>query len=233
MIRWLLASLVLLPTGVSAEERRVSVGSFERLRVNGAFEVTITTGGSPGATLIGDRDALSDIDLHSEGTTLTVRRTNAGRWSEQRQVAPTTPVRILLNTPGLNGVAAIGGSRIAVSRMTGTRVELAATGAGAITVAAVQADLLSVQLIGEGRVGVTGRVATARLLANGAGTIDAAALDAGDLIAHLDGLGTITARARYTAQVTSTGLGTVTVAGRPKCRVSASAGAPVTCGTAG
>lgn len=231
MTRWLFAILLLAPTAASAEERRVSIGSFDHVRINGAFDVTITTGGSPGATLVGDRDALSDVDLHSEGTTLTLRRTTAGRWSEQRQGPPTTPLRILLTTPGLSGVAAIGGSRIAVSRMAGTRIDLAATGSGAISVAAVQGDLLNVQLIGEGRVAIAGRVANARLLANGAGTIDAAALDAGDVIAHLDGLGTIAARARYTAQVSSTGLGTVSVAGRPKCRVSASAGAPVSCGS--
>lgn len=232
MLRLLPALLLLVPAVASADERRINVGSFEKLRVSGAFDVTVTTGGSPGATVTGDRATIGDIDLHAEGTTLTVRRTTNGRWSEQGQAAATTPVRIVLTTPRLASVAVVGGSRVAVSRLAATRIDLAATGNGAITVGVVEGDQLNVQLIGEGKVGVAGRVAAARLLANGAGTIDAAGLDAGDLTVHLDGLGSIAARARYTAQVSSTGLGTIAIAGRPKCRVTASAGAPVTCGAA-
>ncbi len=232
MLRILAALLLFIPAAASADERRVALGSFERVRINGAFEVTITTGGAPGATVIADRGVIGEIDLYSEGTTLTIRRTTSGRWSEQTQGVATAPVRILLTTPRLSAITVIGGSRVGVTRLVGTRVDLAATGNGAITAAAVQSDQLNVQLIGDGKIGVAGRTTAARLLANGAGTIDATALEANDLNAHLDGLGTIAARARYTAQVSSTGLGTITVAGRPKCRVTASAGAPVTCGTA-
>ena len=232
MHRFLPALLLLVPAAASADERRVNLGSFEKLRVNGAFDVTVTTGGSPGATVIADRGVIGDIDLHAEGATLTIRRNTAGRWSEQGQATATSPVKIVLTTPRLAGVAVVGGARVAVSRLTGTRIDLVATGSGAIAAGAVEGDQLNVQLVGEGKVTVAGRVATARLLANGSGVIDAAALDAGDLTAHLDGLGSIAARARYTAQLSSTGLGTINVAGRPKCRVTASAGAPVTCGTA-
>ncbi len=232
MFRILIALPLLVPAVASADERRIDLGSFEKMRVNGAFDVTVTTGGAPGATVIADRGVIGDIDLHAEGTTLTIRRSTMGRWSEQTQATATAPVRIMVTTPRLIGLTVVGGSRVTVSKLKGTRIDLAATGNGAIAAGSVQGDQLNVQLIGEGKVSVAGRVANARLLANGSGTIDAAGLDAGDLGVHLDGLGTISARARYTAQVSSTGLGTITVAGRPKCRVTASAGAPVTCGTA-
>jgi len=229
MIRLFALLLLLLPSAAFAEERRVGLGSFERVRINGAFEVTITTGASPGASVTGDRGAIADIDLHSEGSTLTVRRTTAGRWGEQTR-AVGAPVRIVLTTPALSGVAVAGGSRVRVTRLAAPRVDLSAAGNGAIEVGAVQADQFTVQLVGEGKVTVAGRAGVARLNATGAGAIDAAGLEAGELTVRLDGLGTIAARARYTAQVTSSGLGTVTVAGRPKCRVTAAAGAPVTCG---
>ncbi len=233
MLRYLTALLLLAPSLAHADERRVNLGSFEKVRVNGAFDVTITTGGSPVATVIADRGVIGDIDLHSEGTTLTIRRAATGRWSEQNQAAATMPVKIVLTTPRLSAVSVIGGSRVAVSRLTGTRIDLSATGNGAIDAATVDGDQLNAQLIGEGKISVAaGRVAAARLLANGSGAIDAGGLDIGDVSAHLDGLGSIAARARYTAQVSSTGLGTITIAGRPKCKVTASAGAPVTCGTA-
>ncbi len=231
MLRALTLTLILLPTAAAAAERRVALGSFERLRINGAFEVTVTTGGSPGAIVSGDTGTIGDVDLHAEGSTLAIRGASSGRWGEQPAAARTGPVRIVLTTPRLSSVTVVGGSRVAVSRLTGTRMDVTASGAGGVAVAAVDGDQLGVQLIGEGKVSVAGRVAAARLLANGAGTIDAAGLDAGDLTAHLEGLGSIAARARYTAQVSSNGLGTVTVAGRPKCRVTAAAGAPVTCGS--
>lgn len=231
MFRLFAALVMLLPTAAFADERHVDLGSFDKLRVNGVFDVTVTTGGSPGATIIADRAVIGDIDLHGEGTTLTVRRNVNGRWTERGQATATTPARIVLSTPNLTSLAVVGGSRVAVSRLIGPRINLAATGNGAIVADAVEGDQLNVQLIGEGTITVAGRVRAARLVANGSGAINAPALDAGDLTAHLDGLGTIAARARYTAQVSSTGLGTITVAGRPKCRVTASAGAPVSCGT--
>lgn len=231
MLRPLAIALMLLPATASAAERRVALGSFERLRINGAFDVTVTTGGSPGAIVSGDAGAIGDVDLHAEGTTLAIRGATSGRWGEQPAGARTGPVKIVLTTPRLSSVTVTGGSRVAVSRLSGARMDVTSAGSGGIAVAAVDGDQLGVQLIGEGKVSVAGRVAGARLLANGAGAIDAAKLDAGDLTAHLEGLGTIAARARYTAQVSSNGLGTVTVAGRPKCRVTAAAGAPVTCGT--
>lgn len=230
MIR-LLALLLLLPSAAMAEERRVALGSFERVRINGAFEVTITTG-SPGATVIGDRGVIGDIDLRAEGTTLTVRQTSTGRWGEQRQATARVPVRILLATPRLSGITVNGGSKVTVARLVGSRVDLSAAGTGTIEVAAVQADQLIVQLAGDGRIGLAGRATAMRLVASGAGTIDAAGLEANDLDLHLDGPGTVRARARYTALVASSGLGAVTVTGRPKCRVIAAAGAPVTCGAA-
>lgn len=231
MVRLVVLLLLVWPAAASAAERRVALGSFERLRVHGAYDVTVTTGGSPGATLIGDPGAIGDVDLHAEGMTLTVRGTSSGRWGEQPSSNRTTPIRIVLTTPRLASVTMIGGSRVAVSRLAAPRMEVTASGSGGIAVAAADGDQIVVQLVGESNVSVAGRVATARLLANGAGTIDAAGLDAGDLSAHLEGLGTIAARARYTAQVSSSGLGAVTVAGRPKCRVTAAAGAPVTCGS--
>lgn len=232
MIRFLATALLLLSAPALADERRVNLGSFSKLRVQGAFDLTVAVGGSPGAVVIGERAVIGDVDLHAEGETLTVRRPLSGRWTEQAQGSATTPIRIVLTTPSLVSASVIGGSRVTLSRLAGTRVDLSLAGPGAITASGVQADQLTVQLIGEGKAQVAGRAAKARLMANGSGSIDAAALDAGDLVAHLDGLGAIDARARYTAQVSSTGIGAIRVAGRPKCQVRAQSGGPITCGTA-
>lgn len=226
----LLLSALLCPQA-RADERRVATGSFDRLRIAGTFEVVVTTGASPDARVIADPAGLADIDVRVEGGTLTVRRTGGGTWSPSAQADAAKPVRILLSTPALTAITVTGGSRVTVTQLKGTRVDLSVAGPGAIAASDIIADQLTAQLIGDGGIAIArGKTGNARLIANGAGTIDAAGVEANDLTVRLDGLGTIDARARYSAQVSSTGLGTVQIAGRPKCRVIAVAGAPVRCG---
>lgn len=224
------AALMLLPCAASAEDRRVGTGSFSRLRVEGAFEVTVTTGGSPGAVISADHAVLDVVDLHIDGSTMTVRRNTSRVWSHDSQGLATAPIRIALSTNQLAAASVMGGGKLTITRMAAPRVDLAMAGPGAIAVAAVQADQLVAQLIGGGAITLAGRTASARLTANGTGSIDAAALDAGDLVAHLDGLGAIKASARFEAQVSNSGLGSVDVATRARCRVTAPAGGPVRCG---
>lgn len=101
---------------------------------------------------------------------------------------------------------------------------------GAIDAAALDADQLNATLVGSGGIKLGGRAAKVRLMTNGTGGIDAVPLKADDLILLLDGPGEIRATARFTANVTSTGLGSVTVYGKPACTVKAVAGGPVSCG---
>jgi hypothetical protein len=112
------------------------------------------------------------------------------------------------------------------------RVNVTVSGNGSLALAAADTDQLNATLIGTGQMSLAGRAARARLVTRGPGAIDASALAVNDLTVHLDGVGETRAAARYTAQVTNSGLGMVTVTGNAKCRVNAAAGGPVTCGTA-
>lgn len=210
-----------------ATDRIVGIGSFDRLRVDGPFEVAVATG-SPSARLGGESDAIQDIDVRLDGSTLTVRRRAVGG----EPAASTRPIRIALATPSLASVASTAGASIAVARLRGPRVELSVAGAGAIAAAAVDAPDVSVVVAGAGRVTLAGRAQRARLVKNGEGMIDASALDAGDLLVSTNGIGAVTARARYTAQVGNAGTGQVTIAGTPRCVVRPANGGPVACGKA-
>lgn len=228
--RVLILLLALVPAMASAAERTVGIGSFSRLRVDGAFDVRVTTGVSPSARITGDRSTIDQIDIHVDGNTLIVRRNMTGTWTEQPKVAAKGPLVVTLGTLSLMRAAIVGGGKVVINRMAAPRVDLSVTGAGGIALAAAQGDQVNVQVVGAGSVAVGGKATTVRLMTSGPGTIDADKLDAGDLIVRVDGLGTTTARARYTAQVSSTGLGTITIAGKPKCTVRAVAGSPIICG---
>ncbi len=225
MLRSCLA-LVLLSAPAAAAERTIGVGSFDRVRVDGGFDVRITTGRSPRATISGDAAALDLVDLRVDGTTLHVHRLS----DTSRTPRGTQPVVVTLAAPTLVSASLIGGGRLAVTGMRTMRADLSVAGTGTIAVEGLAAEQANASLVGTGRITLAGRATHARLLTNGPGTIDASALAADDVTVRLDGPGETTAQARYTATVSSTGLGRVTVAGKPKCTVQPPAGGSVTCG---
>lgn len=224
------ASLLPMPAaaGPAASGRTVSVGSFDQLRVEGPFEVRVTTG-SPRATILGDPRVAEGVNIRVDGRTLSVRK-GTGGWGEQPRGGGAGPIVVMLSTPALVAASVAAGGRLTIDRMRGMRVDTTVGGNASLVLAAAETEQLNATVIGTGRMTLAGRVARARLMMNGAGAIDATALQVNDLTVHLEGVGEVAAAARYTAQVTNTGLGSVTVAGSAKCRVEAAAGGPVTCG---
>jgi len=213
-----------------AADRTIGIGSFDRLRVDGPFDVRVTGGASPSARLTGEREAIDAVELRVEGGTLIVRAGVNG-WGERPggRAAADGPIVVTLGTPALSVATANGGARVAVTRMRGDRVALSVTGAGRLSVDAVAATDLNATLIGAGAIAVGGRAVRARLVANGEGAIDADRLDAGDALVRLEGMGAIKARVRYTAQVSNPGLGSIDVAGPATCVVRGPAAGPVRC----
>lgn len=225
-----LAIIACIATPALAAERTYSVGSYDRLRVDGPFEVHVTAGGSPRASAKGSDAILSRLDLKVEGTTLAVRL-GPGGWGElPRSAASQAPVVVTLSTPQLHSILLTAGAQVKASKIDAQRLDLNVNGTGSLAVDGVQADQLSAMLVGTGSIRLAGRANRAHLSSSGAGLIDAAALSAGDLTVRVDGTGETRANARFTAQVTTTGLGKVTVLGSPKCTVKTAADGPVVCG---
>lgn len=230
MIRPLFLMLALLSATAPAlaAERTYSVSNFDRIRVEGPFEVRLSTKAAPGGSAEADPRILDQLRLIVEGTTLIVRLGGQG-WGETPKTATRAPV-ITLRTPGLRSALVVAGGRLTIGRMTGQRIDLAINGNGSIAVEDVDADEFNATVIGAGTMTIAGTARRARLLTNGSGTIEATDLVANDLTVRLDGNGETRSAARYTAKVTTNGLGRVVVAGNPSCTVQALAGGPVECG---
>ena len=222
-------ALALAIVPVRAAERRYSVPGFDRIRVEGPFDIRLTTGRPSGGMATADPRTLDLLDLRVEGTTMVVRL-NGNGWGESPQAARVVPV-VTLTTQGLRSALVNAGGKLAIAPMKGQRLDLAVNGNGAITVAGAEADQLNATIIGAGSITLVGRAARVQLLSNGSGLIDAGGLAASDLVVRVDGTGETRAAARFTAKVTSNGLGKVTVAGNPACTVTAIAGGPIVCGT--
>ena len=224
MLRPLFLAFV-LAAPAAAGERTVGVGSFERVRIDGAFDVNIATGRSPRAVVSGDPRTLELVEVRVDGPTLTVRRRGDTAFR-----AAAAPLTVTLASPTLRSVIVIGGARVQIAGMKTERADLSVAGSGTIAVVGLAAEQANASVAGTGAITLAGRARHLRLSTNGVGTIDAAKVDADDLMVRLDGPGETRAQARYTAAVSSGGSGRVIVAGKAKCTVRAPTGSDVVCG---
>ncbi len=231
MIRALLAlALVFLATPASADDRSFVVTDFSRIRVEGPFDVRVTVGqNDASARATGDAKVLATLSIDVQGGTLVVRKGSNG-WGEQGKVDGPAPV-ITLTASALRGATVVGGGKLAIDgAVRAARLDLQITGAGSIDARGIDAEDLGVTMIGAGNVSLAGKSGRARLQINGAGVIAAIPLLVGDLSVRLEGPGEAQASARYTADLTSTGLGRIVVVGNAKCAAHALAGGPILCG---
>jgi hypothetical protein len=231
MYRFLLAIVLIAAAGPAwAAERSFTVTNFDRVRVDGPFDVRVIVGGtSSSGKASGEARVLANLELTVQNNTLVVRK-GSGGWAEQGKVSGPAPL-VTIVLPALRGATVIGGGKLVISgKVRSARLDFQITGTGSIDAQGISADDVMVTLIGQGNATLAGRSSRARLLINGSGVIAATGLDVGDLLVRLDGPGEAQANARFTADVTSTGLGRVVIAGNPKCTTRALAGGPVMCG---
>lgn len=212
-----------------AAERSVAVTTFDRIRIDGPFEVQLITRATPNAKISGDARVLDLVSVRVEGGMLVVRAERGG-WGERGRAHGGTPA-IRVQTRDLRSVSVIGGGRLTVmGPVTAERVDLAVTGAGSLVVPALAAGQVTATLIGTGQLTLGGTARTARLVGNGAGRIAAEGLTAGDVTVRTEGTTSVGVTARFTAAAYSTGLGPIEILGRPECRGKAQAGGPIRCG---
>ena len=229
MLRLLLLA-ALLAAPADAAERSVVVTSFDRIRVDGPFDVRLTTRATPGATIAGDARALDLVSVRVDGGMLIVRADRGG-WGERGNAVSASAPVIRVQTRDLKSASVIGGGQLTVTGpVTAERVDLTVTGAGTLTTTGLAAGQVTATLIGTGAMTLAGTARGARLIGNGAGRIAAERLTAGDVTVRTDGTTAVGVTARFTAAAYSTGLGPIEILGRPECKGKAQAGGPIRCG---
>lgn len=226
MLRFAPLLLVALAAPAHADERRFMLTGFERIRLEGPFEVEVTTGGSTGAVATGDARSLDRVSVRVDGRTLVVA-SSVNAWGGYPGAVRSLP-RVTVSASELSSAVVTGGGRLSIDRMRGQHIALALTGAGALTVGHADADRLEATLVGTGALTVAGAALQARFQSNGAGTIAAEGLDVGALTVTTQSAGDSRFSARHTATVSASGQGVVQVAGTATCTVRGTAA--VDCG---
>lgn len=229
MIRIMLAaSLAISAASASAAERRYTVTDFDRVQIDGPFEVALTTGRASSARAIGSNAAIDRVAIDVQGRTLRVRASRSGWGGYPGEAAG--PVRIELATHGLRSASLNGSGSLAVNKMQAMRLDLALSGTGRIEVASAETDMLGLGLLGSGTIKLGGRAKTLRATIQGSGGVAGETLSVEDAHVQAETSGSIGLAVRRTAAVTSTGQGDIKIIGSPACTVKQLGSGQVLCG---
>ncbi len=221
-------ALLAVPFAAHAAERGYTITSFDRIRVEGPYTVTVSSGRGPSARASGSPQALDAVVVRVEGRTLIVQRDGSAWTGYPGQ--DRGPVTIAVTVPRLVTAVLAGSGRLDVDAMRNASVDLTLAGSGRIAVARLETDRLNATVSGSGGLALTGKVADARIALRGSGQIDAARLQASDATVISDGSGDVSLTVSRAVNVQTTGSGNVRIAGKPACTVRRIGSGNVSCG---
>jgi hypothetical protein len=225
----LLLAAAFLPSPAEALPRSFTVGSFDRVKIEGPYAVALATGVAPFARAEGSAAALDAIDLRVEGRTLVVRQ----RRGEALSSNGGERVTLALGSPDVRSVSLVGSGSLSVDRLKGLSVEVLVAGPGSLSVQAVEADRLAAAVRGSGSLTLKGRVKNAMLVAQGTPMLSAEQLASNDASISSEGAGEVQAQVTGRATVTAAGTMVIRLSGRPACILRTSGSAVVEgCATA-
>ena len=217
------AAAVALAAPAGAATRNFGITSFEKVRVDGPFKVTLTTGVAPFARATGSAAALDRVAIDVRGNTLVVHN-NLDSWGGYpgKDVGP---VEISLGTHDLSAAWLNGSGSLAIDRVKGLSFDLSVQGSGAGEIARASVDQLNVSVVGTASARLAGQAAKLTAVIRGISSLDAAALSSKDATLGADGSATIAANVTDSVTVDASGPATVRLNGSPSCtlRVSGSA----------
>lgn len=211
------------PLGAAGPPRSFTITSFDRIRVEAPYAVTLATGRAPSAKAEGSPAALDAIDLRVEGTTLILRQ-RSGYGGH----GASGPVTVRLSTPGLRTALLVGAGSLAIDRMNGLSVDLAVQGPGSMSVAAVTADRVNGSAQGSGRLVLAGKTKAGSYLNRGTASLSAEGLAADEVVLSAEGVGDVAVTARSRATINAAGTVQIRINGNPACTLKVSGAVTVT-----
>jgi hypothetical protein len=216
----------------AAAEQRYSLTDFDRIQVEGPYQVVLTTGVPTSGRATGPRDAIDRVVVEVQGRTLRVHA-NRSAWGGYPGGGAGGIARIELSTRDLGAAGISGSGNLTIDRVRGARLDLALAGTGRLSVGQVDVDSLVVNMLGSGQIALAGRAKQIRATIQGNGDLKAAGLGVQDADVTAATSGSIALAASRSAKVLATGSGDVTIAGSPACTVQNRSAAPVRCGVRG
>jgi hypothetical protein len=205
-----------------------SLVPFNRVEVNGDFEVEIVEGGISSAEIRSDENLIDLIVTHVSGNTLIVEMRDGAC------IDPTRPIEITITTPTLEEITLNGSGNVYIYELDAEELSLKLTGSGSITCDEVVAttvylelegsgviscdqisENLTTQIEGSGEIMVSGETISADHKIIGSGKIKAGQVISDQCVVYISGSGTVDTHVIQTLDITIIGSGIVYFSGDP------------------
>ncbi len=167
--------------------RQFDVSGFDRVALDGGFDVYVKVGGATNVTATVDDNIADLFTAEVEKGTLRLDWTKACR--------PSRKCRVDVTLPDLQGFTVNGAGDVEITGVRGARLELNITGAGDME--------------------VSGSIDELELVVSGAGDVEAGELAAQDVEVRVSGAGDATVRAARSLDANVSGVGEITYLGDP------------------
>ena len=213
--------------GGSQNERRYTVTEFDKVRVDGGFAVTLTTGRSPFATAKGSPAALDNLSVSVNGKTLVIRRTSSawGGYPGEDSGA----VSIEIGTYDVRQAYVNGAGALDIDAIDGFEFGVSVQGSGAVRIGQLDVDRFDLMLNGAASAQIAGSAEDGTIVLRGVSALRGSDLDVRDLTLGIDGPGYAELGTSRAVKLDMVGPGEVRFAGQPACTVT-TAGSPTILG---
>ena len=196
------------PSGNTVSEE-MSLSNFDKIVVNGSFEVTYETGNAAGAVVTGSDNLVPLVNVEVNGNTLSIgfkRGTSVSR----------NDVEVHVVAPSVTGYELNGSGDLSVNTVEGKFVTTKLAGSGDVYCDGVDAASVVARLLGSGDINLGGKSASATFEVSTSGCIDAEELVADGVFATVSGSGDINCHALKTLEATINGSGEICYEGSPR-----------------
>lgn len=211
----LIALLATWPLPASSATRNFGVNSFDRIRVDGPFNVRVSTGVAPFATATGSSAAIDRVSVEIQGQTLIVS-SNVSSWGGYPG-KDLGPVEIRIGTHELQQARLNGSGLLSIDKAKGLEFTLSVQGSGSAAIDRSDVDQLSVVAAGSGSTTISGKAGKLTAFIRGVSSFDASALNAKNAVIRADGPAMVRANVSNEALVRGSGTATIALTGNPAC----------------
>jgi hypothetical protein len=219
-----------LGSSACAADRNYSVTEFDKIDVEGPYQVSVETGKAPSARATGSVTGLDRLFIEVRSQRLVIRPLKSG-WGERSFLRPGI-VTIRVTVLGLKRVDLTGTSSLTINRIRTARLSVGQQGSSQIQIGQIDVDQLDLAASGGGLVALAGKALVGRVINSGTGRIAASSLMVSDLDVKSDSSGETRIGALRSAKATSTGAGDILIVGMPACIVTQLGAGEIVCGKA-
>jgi hypothetical protein len=225
-----LLTVTVITAPADAATRNFGITSFQKIRIEGPFNVSLATGVAPFARASGSPAALDRVAVEVRGNTLVVHG-NLDAWGGYPGKDP-GPVEVSLGTHDLSSAWINGSGALSIDKTKGLSFDLSVAGSAVADVVDVNVDQLSVSIVGTASATLGGRAGKLTSVVRGISKLDASNLSVKDATIGAEGSATVDAAVSNAVTIDASGPATIRLTGKPSCTLRASGSVSVSgCGS--